>query len=65
MSACMDINPPVCHSDLQLPTQSVVVAARAYAKRCFQRILCAWVQDLLERQRTSTEHVEMCHKKVA
>ena len=65
MTAAMDIDRAQCHPDLQLPTQSEVVAAHAYSKRCFQRILCAWVQDLLERRGTSTGHVEITTKKAA
>jgi hypothetical protein len=65
MCAGMDIDQTACHPDLQLPTQSEVIAASAYAKRCFHRILCAWVQDLLERRRTSEAQVEISYKKVA
>ena len=65
MCAGMDIDRTTCHPDLQLPTQSEVDAAHVYSKRCFQRILCSWVQDLLERQRTSANHVEIFKKKAA
>ena len=65
MCAGMDIDRTACHPDLQLPTQSEVVAASAYSKRCFQRILCSWVQDLLERRRTSANHVEIYKKNAA
>ena len=65
MCAGMDIDQAACHPDLQLPTQSVVVAASAYSKRYFQRILCSWVQDLLEQRRTSANHVEIFKKKAA
>ena len=65
MCAGMGIDRTTCHPDLQLPTQSEVVAANVYSKRCFQRILCSWVQDLLERRRTSANHVEIFKKKAA
>ena len=65
MCGGMDIDRTVCHPDLQLPTQSEVVAAGAYSKRCFQRILCSWVQDLLERRRTFVNHVEISRKNAA
>ena len=65
MGAGMDIDQTACHTELQLPTQSEAVAASAYSKRCFQRILCSWVQDLLERRRTSANHVEIFKKKAA
>ena len=65
MCAGMDIDQATCHPDLQLPTQSEVVAASAYSKRYFQRILCSWVQDLLEQRRTSANHVEIFKKKAA
>ena len=65
MCAGMDIDRTACHPDLQLPTQSEVVAASAYSKRCFQRILCSWVQDLLERRRTFVSHVEISRKNAA
>ena len=59
MCAGMNIDQTESHPDLQLPTQSEIVAAIAYSKRCFRRILCSWVQDLLERRRTSANHVEI------
>ena len=65
MCGGMDIDRTVCHPVLQLPTQSEVAAAGAYSKRCFQRILCSWVQDLLERRRTSANHVEIFKNKAA
>ena len=65
MCAGMDIDQTACHPDLQLPTQSEAVAASAYSKRCFQRILCSWVQDLLERRRTLVDHVEISRKNAA
>ena len=65
MCAGMDIDRMASHPDLQLPTQSEVVAASAYSKRCFQRILCSWVQDLLERRRIFVNHVEISRKNAA
>ena len=65
MCAGMDIDQTASHPDLQLPSQSEVVAASAYSKRCFQRILCSWVQDLLERRRTSANHIEIYKKNAA
>ena len=65
MGAGMDIDRTACHPNLQLPTQSVVVAASAYSKRCFQRILCSWVQDLLERRRLGSIDIEIEHRRAA
>ena len=65
MCAGMDIDRTTCHPDLQLPTQSEVVGAHAYSKRCFQRILCSWVQDLLERRRLGSIDIEIAHKRAA
>ena len=59
MCAGMDIDQTTCHPDLQLPTQSEVVAAHAYSKRFFRRILCSWAQDLLERRRISAIDIEV------
>lgn len=65
MSADMEIDRSACHPDLQLPTQTEVVAAMAYSNQFFQRILCAWVQDLLERRRTSADQAEVSQKRAA
>ena len=65
MSAGMGIDRTTCHPDLQLPTQSEVVAASVYSKRCFQRILCSWVQDLLERRRLGSPDIEIAHRRAA
>ena len=65
MCAGMDIDQTTCHPDLQLPTQSEVIAAHAYSKRCFQRILCSWVQDLLERRRLGSIDIEIEHRRAA
>jgi hypothetical protein len=65
MCAGMDIDQTTCHPDLQLPTQPEVVAADAYSKRCFQRILCSWVQDLLERRRLGLPNIEIAHRRAA
>ena len=40
-----------CHPILLLPMESMEIAAAAYAKYSFQRVLASWVQDLLEIRR--------------
>lgn len=65
MSAGMEIDRSPCHPDLQLPTQAEVVAAMAYSNQFFQRILCAWVQDLLERRRTTADQTQISQKRAA
>ena len=65
MCAGMEFDRTPCHPTLQLPTQSEVDTAHVYSKRCFQRILCSWVQDLLERRRLGSIDIEIAHKRAA